>query len=318
MIYDRERLVVQAGKPFEVQFENTDTMPHNFVVVEPGALEEVGELAEKTATQPGAIERGYVPPSGKVLLKSRLVQPRQAQRLAWTAPARPGVYPYVCTYPGHWRRMHGALYVVADLEAYQAGPEEYLKRHPVAVADELLKFNRPRKEWRLDDLAPFVQPLSGRSFANGKTMFTVAACVSCHKFGGQGGQEYGPDLTKLDPKWTNKDVLQHLLEPSLKIDDKYRTWTFELSSGKSVTGMILEETPSEVKVIENPLLAGSKPVVVKKGEIDARSKSPNSLMPKGLLDKLTREEILDLLAYVVSGADPKHKAFQAGHDHHGH
>ncbi len=318
MIYDQERLVVQAGKPFEILFENTDTMPHNLVFITPGSLEEIGELAERTATQPGAIERGYVPQSSKVLLASKLIQPRQSQRLAWTAPTKPGVYPYVCTYPGHWRRMHGALYVVADLEAFQANPEEYLQKNPLVIADELLKFNRPRKEWKLEELESFVQTLSGRSFANGKSMFTVGTCISCHKFGGA-GQEYGPDLTKMDPKWGNKEILQHILEPSLKIDDKYRTWTLQLSSGKSITGMILEETPTEIKLIENPLAVGSKPLVIAKSDIDAREKSPNSLMPKGLLDKLTREEILDLLAYVVSRADPRHKVFQGGHDHdHGH
>ena len=42
-------------------------------------------------------------------------------------------------------------------------------------------------------------------------------------------------------------------------------------------------------------------------------------MPKGLLDKLTREEVLDLLAYVIAGGNPKHKSFQGGgHEHHGH
>ncbi len=320
MIYDKERLVVQAGKPFEVQFENTDTMPHNLVFIEPGSLEEVGDLAEKTATQPGAIARGYVPPSPKVLRASRLVQPRQSERLRWVAPAKPGVYPYVCTYPGHWRRMHGALYVVADLEAYQADPEVYLAKNPLPIADALLKFNRPRKEWKLEELAPAVKALSGRSYANGRQMFTVGACISCHRFGGA-GQEYGPDLTKLDPKWTALDVVEHILEPSKKIDDKYVTWTFELASGKSVSGMILKETAAEVELIENPLAQGSKPVVLKKSDIDKREKSPNSLMPKGLLDKMTLDEVLDLVAYVVSGADPKHKVFQGGghdHGHHGH
>ncbi|MFO0880913.1 MAG: PVC-type heme-binding CxxCH protein [Gemmataceae bacterium] len=318
MIYDKERLVVQAGKPFEIFFENTDTMPHNFVIIQPGSLEEIGDLAEKTATQPGAIARGYVPVSPKIMLKSTLVQPRQSERLSWTAPKQPGVYPYVCTYPGHWRRMHGALYVVADLEAYQAAPEEYLQKNPLPIADPLLKFNRPRKEWKLEELISGLEPLQGRNHSNGRTMFTVATCVSCHKFAGQ-GQEYGPDLTKLDPKWTAKDVLQHIIDPSLKIDDKYRTWTFELSTGKSLTGMILEENANEVKLIENPLVAGAKPVIIKKATVDARNKSPNSLMPKGLVDKLTREEIHDLVAYIVSGGNPKHKVFQGGHDHgHGH
>jgi putative heme-binding domain-containing protein len=250
--------------------------------------------------------------SDKVILSSKLLQPRQTQRLSFKAPAKAGVYPYVCTYPGHWRRMHGAMYVVADLEAYQADPEGYLKKNPLKIEDTLLKFNRPRKEWKYDDLAPLVKTLEGRSFGNGKQMFTVASCISCHKFGGA-GNEFGPDLTKLDPKWGYGDVLKHILEPSLKIDDKYRTWQFELNSGKNVTGMILKETKTEVQVIENPL-ASTKATTIKVKDIAQRTKSPTSMMPKGALDKLTKEEILDLLAYVVSGANPKHKVFK-GHGH---
>jgi putative heme-binding domain-containing protein len=317
MLYDRERLVVQAGKPFEVAFENTDTMPHNLVFIQPGSLEEVGDLAEKTGIQPDAMQRQYVPASKKVLKASRLIQPRQSDRIAWTAPARPGVYPYVCTFPGHWRRMHGALYVVADLEAYQADPEGYLKKHPLPIADELLKYNRPRKEWKLDELAPAAKALAGRSFANGKQLFTVATCVSCHKLQGA-GQEFGPDLAKLDPKTfpNATEVLRHILEPSLKIDDKYRNWTFELDNGTVKTGMILKETAYVVEVIENPLAAAT-PIKIRKARIEKRTKSDSSPMPKGLLDKLTREEILDLLAYVVSGGNPKHKVFQGGgHEHH--
>ena len=112
MLYDKERLAVQAGKPVEFLFENNDLMPHNFVITQPGALEEVGTLAESTATDPAAAQRQFVPPSKKILLASRLLQPRNSQRLPFTAPKQPGVYPYVCTYPGHWRRMCGALYVV--------------------------------------------------------------------------------------------------------------------------------------------------------------------------------------------------------------
>jgi putative heme-binding domain-containing protein len=308
---------VQAGKPFEILFENTDTMPHNLVFIEPGSLEEVGDLAEKTGNAPDAMKREYVPASKKVLKASKLLQPRQSERIAWSAPAKAGVYPYVCTYPGHFRRMNGALYVVDDLEAYQADPEGYLAKHPLKIADELLKFNRPRKEWKFEELEPGVKALAGRSFATGKQMFTVAACVSCHKFGGQ-GVEFGPDLTKLDPKWKTEDVVKHILEPSQKIDDRYRNYTFEMDNGKSVTGMILKETKEQVEVIENPLAKDAKPTILKVARIEKRTKSEVSPMPKGALDKLTREEVLDLIAYVVSGADAKHKAFGAhdhGHDH---
>ena len=312
MLFDRERLVVQAGKPVEILFENTDLMPHNFVIIQPGSLVEIGELAEKTATDPRSAARQYVPPSPKVILGSRLLQPRNSQKLDFTAPAKPGVYPYVCTYPGHWRRMHGALYVVASLEDYQANPEAYLAKNPPLIKDELLKFNRPRTEWKNEELAPALAMLHDRNFASGKQLFTVASCASCHKFGGQ-GQEFGPDLAKLDPKWKNADVLKHVLEPSLKIDDKYRTWTLRLNSGKVATGIILSEKDGTIELIENPLVAG-KPRRIKSANVAAREASKASMMPKGLLDKLTREEVLDLMAYVLSKGDPKSRMF-GGHMH---
>jgi putative heme-binding domain-containing protein len=313
MLFDKERLVVQAGKPVEVFFENNDLMPHNFVLVQPGALEAVGLLAEATATQPGAAERHYVPASDKIIRASRLLPPRDAQRLSFTAPARPGVYPYVCTYPGHWRRMYGALYVVADLDEYEADAEGYLAKHPLPAGDELLKYNRPRKEWKFEELAAAVEPLQGRSFSNGKQLFQVANCVACHKLNGT-GFEFGPDLTKLDPKLKPADVLRDVLDPSSKINDKYYAYVIETQDGKAITGLILEETADAVKVVENPL-AKTPPVVLKKSDIADRKKSPTSIMPKGLLDKLTREEVLDLLAYVIARGDPHHAVYQGGHGH---
>jgi putative heme-binding domain-containing protein len=233
----------------------------------------------------------------------------------------PGIYPYVCTYPGHWRRMHGALYVVADLDSYLENPEAYIAKNPLTVKDELLKFNRPRTEWKLEELADAVKEMEakgGRSFATGKQMFTVATCVACHKFGGQ-GSEFGPDLTKLDAKvFTNSlAVTEHLLEPAKRIDDKYAMYRIELDSEKILTAMLVEEKDGIVKVIENPL-ASTKPLELKRKEIVSQTKLTTSIMPKGLLDKLTKDEILDLLAYVWSKAEPQNKLFQGGHDHGGH
>ncbi len=319
MSFDKEILVVKAGKPVEFLFENTDLMPHNLAIVVPGALEEIGEVAEKTAQQPDAQARGFIPRSSKVLLASRLLQPRETEKLSWVAPKQPGVYPYVCTYPGHYRRMHGALYVVDDLDAYQANPEAYLAKNPLPIKDALLKDRRPRTEWKYDDLVSTVEQLkSGRSYGNGKQMFQVASCVSCHKLEGV-GNEFGPDFLKLDPKVARPtEFLRHVLEPSLKIDDKYQQWIFETKAGKTITGMILEESGDSVKIIENPL-AKAEPRVLKKADIETRTKSPVSLMPKGLLDKLSRDEILDLVAYILAKGDRKSLLFQGdAHEHHGH
>jgi putative heme-binding domain-containing protein len=307
-------MAVRAGKPVEVVFVNNDLMPHNFALTRPGSLQDVGQLSEASATERGALDRGYIPKTDKVLVSSRLLQPRDSQTLRFTAPAQPGVYPYVCTYPGHWRRMFGALYVVADLDDYLSDPESYLARHPLPVLDDLLKSNRPRKEWTFDELAVAVGPsLSGRTFSTGKQMFLAANCVTCHKLNGV-GEAIGPDLAKLDPPQSPVDILKNVLNPSEKINEKYQTYLFETQSGRVVTGLVLEEKGETIKVIENPL-AKSEPVILKKTEIAERVKSPNSLMPKGLLDKLTREELLDLIAYVAARGDRDSPLFHGGHDH---
>jgi putative heme-binding domain-containing protein len=313
MLFDPERIAVQAGKPVEIRFENTDAMPHNLVIVQPGSLEEIGAASEATATAPDAMRRNYVPASPHLIFASRLLQPREVQHLQFTAPAKPGIYPYVCTYPGHWRRMYGALYVVADLDEYLAEPDSYVTTQALAPLDPMLKSIRARTEWRMDDLGPAVESLSpGRSFANGKRMFEVATCVACHKMNSVGA-EFGPDLTKLDPKNQKPiEVLRDILDPSFRIHEKYQTAVFGLHSGKVITGVVLDETPEAVRLIENPLVK-AEPVTLRKTEIAEQTKSPASVMPKGLLDKLSREEILDLLAYIVAGGDPKHPLFRSGH-----
>jgi putative heme-binding domain-containing protein len=216
--------------------------------------------------------------------------------------------------------MYGALYVVADLDEYEANPEAYLAANPLPIKDALLKDRRPRTEWKYEELAPALAELSqGRSHAGGKQMFTVAACVACHKLENVGNQ-FGPELTQLDPKWQPADVLKEMLDPSAKINEKFQTSAFLLDSGQTITGLVVEESPTAYKVIENPL-AKAVPIEVKKGEIVNQKKSPISLMPKGLLDKLTREEILDLVAYVVAKGDknsPIYAGGAAGHSHGGH
>ena len=315
MIFDKERLVVQAGKPVEFVFTNTDHMPHNFAIVQPGGLEEVGLLAEATARDKDAAARQYIPKSDKVMLASNLLQPGETQALSFEAPTKPGIYPYVCTYPGHWRRMFGALYVVADLKQYLANPADYLAKNELPLRDELLKYTERNTDWKYDDLIALVKTLDDssvratREFEVGKSLFAFASCVACHKMNGQ-GREFGPDLTKLDAK---KQSLQHLLEslvdPSKQIDKKYQAYAFRMDDGKVYTGLVVKETPKTIEIAVDPV-ANAKPTVLQKDEIEAQKKSDVSTMPKGLLSKLSEEEILDLLAYVYSKGNQKHPLFK--------
>lgn len=310
MAYDKEVLVARAGKPVEIILENSDLMPHNFVVLQPGSLEEIGLLSEAQAQDPNFAKAGYVPNSAKVIARSTLVPPRETTRISVNVPNQPGVYPYVCTYPGHWRRMYGALYVVADLEAYQANPEAYLASAKIEPVDAQLKDRRPRTEWKLEDLAEAVAALpktGGRNWAAGKEAFKIGSCIACHRLDGVGA-EFGPDLAKLDPTYKEVDVLRHILNPSEKIVEKYQTYTFEMKSGKTLTGVILNENSDVIKVIENPLLK-AEPLELQVRDLEEKTKLPTSMMPRGLLDKLTRDEVLDLIAYLIARGDQKHPVF---------
>jgi hypothetical protein len=88
-----------------------------------------------------------------------------------------------------------------------------------------------------------------------------------------------------------------------------------LDNGKVVTGLAVTEDKDSISLIENPL-SSVTPTIVKKAQIEMREKSKVSLMPKGLLDKLTKDEILDLLAYVYAKGDRGHGMFKK--NSHGH
>jgi glucose/arabinose dehydrogenase/azurin/lysophospholipase L1-like esterase len=124
MRYDTPRLVVEAGKPFEVIFENPDTMPHNFVIIKPGTREKVGMAA--ATMKPDDLDkkgRAFIPKTSDILDATKLVEPETKETLKFTAPQEEGDYEYVCTFPGHFMVMWGKLAVVKDVDAYlQANP----------------------------------------------------------------------------------------------------------------------------------------------------------------------------------------------------
>jgi glucose/arabinose dehydrogenase/azurin len=111
MQFAPRELRAKASQPVRIVFENPDSMPHNFVLVVPGADEEIGLLADQMASDPSGLAKHFVPASPKVLQATPLVNPNARAELVFTAPTQPGRYPYLCTFPGHWRIMRGVLIV---------------------------------------------------------------------------------------------------------------------------------------------------------------------------------------------------------------
>jgi azurin len=111
MQYDLKSFTVSAGKTVEIVFENPDAMQHNLVIGKPKSLEKIGKAADKMITDPNGATNNYVPEMPEILFATSLVNPDQTVRLRFTAPAKPGDYPYICTFPGHWRLMNGVMTV---------------------------------------------------------------------------------------------------------------------------------------------------------------------------------------------------------------
>ena len=127
MRYDTPRLVVPVDRPFEIIFENPDIMPHNLVVVQPGAREKVGTAAMTLA--PDFLDRSgraWVPESADIVAATKLVEAGSSESLRIRAIPAEGVYEFICTFPGHWVMMYGQLVVTRDVDAY-------LKANPVPV-----------------------------------------------------------------------------------------------------------------------------------------------------------------------------------------
>lgn len=102
---------VAPGSKVRIVFSNPDVMMHNWVLLAPGSVDEVGALADQLAAQPDGITQGYIPASDKVLHATKVLGPNAKEELVFDAPKQPGEYPYICTFPGHWRVMKGVMIV---------------------------------------------------------------------------------------------------------------------------------------------------------------------------------------------------------------
>ncbi|TLV00861.1 PVC-type heme-binding CxxCH protein [Dyadobacter luticola] len=112
MQYDKKLITVKAGQKAVINLENPDGMQHNLLIIKPGTLQTVGKAADEMLRDPKAAEKQYVPKIPEVLYSTRLVNSGETITLEFTVPSEPGDYPYVCTFPGHWRGMNGILRVV--------------------------------------------------------------------------------------------------------------------------------------------------------------------------------------------------------------
>jgi putative heme-binding domain-containing protein len=167
------------------------------------------------------------------------------------------------------------------------------------------------KAWQMADLTGSLeQAAKGRNFRRGREAYLAAQCAACHKIGSDPATisgDVGPDLTAVASRFTRRDILESIIEPSKVISEQYMNTAVRLKNGDTVVGRVLEDTPD--KLVLSPDQRKPEKVTVNKKDIDRRVPSQLSPMPSDLVNVLTKDEILDLLAYIESGGKRDHPAF---------
>jgi putative heme-binding domain-containing protein len=168
----------------------------------------------------------------------------------------------------------------------------------------------PGKDWEVDTaLAILNDGLSNRNFERGKAMFNACLCSSCHNMRGEGGT-VGPDLTQLGTRFSYKDMLVAIIEPSKTISDQYAATVFYLKDGSSVVGRVMNQDADKYYISQNPFAPQTLREIPKKDVVRTRL-SETSIMLPGLINQLNAEELKDLLAYLKSGGNPQDTIFSS-------
>src|SRR5215475_2670767 len=181
---------------------------------------------------------------------------------------------------------------------------------PIPVSPVIGKPRPFVKEWKLDELTPIVEKglKAKRDFDRGRTLFGQAQCFACHRYDNEGGAQ-GPDLTGISGRFNVRDLLESIIEPSKEVSDQYAAVVITTTDGKVVTGRIANTHGDTLHVMTDMLNPG-KLTNVNRTKVESMETSKVSMMPEGLLDTLKEDEILDLLAFLLSRGDRKDAMFK--------
>ena len=169
--------------------------------------------------------------------------------------------------------------------------------------------NGPPVVWTTDKaLSLFNTDLNRRDYQNGKRMFAAGRCVACHRFEGSGGYS-GPDLGSVGKRYSIRDILVSICEPSHSISEQYQASKVELRNGDTLYGRIIFQNENDLALASNPYDFG-KIRRTPNDQVKKIEASQVSLMPPGTIFGMNQEELMDLIAYLLSGGDRRHRVFK--------
>ncbi|MCY2932955.1 MAG: c-type cytochrome [Planctomycetota bacterium] len=266
----------------------------------------VAERSMKLATLAGSQEESY----------DYIFRLRSLEK-TWTPESRKAYFEWFNTVGVKYRGGHSFSRFIANTKTEALAKltdAEKLALKPVldAAPKNTDPADIPRafvKKWTTDELLPLVDSgLIERNFVRGKSLFGATQCFKCHIFDNSGGI-VGPNLTGVGRRFSNKDLVENIIDPSRVISDQYAATIFSLKDGRVITGRIANLGGETISVMTNMLDPGSL-TGINANAIEETITSKASMMPNGLLDTLSIEEALDLIAYLKSGGNPNDPMFK--------
>ena len=181
-------------------------------------------------------------------------------------------------------------------------------KSPAEVMAEAMAGRTFVKNWELDELSKVSSNgLKHRNFEVGRKMFAAGGCYACHRFGNQGGMN-GPDLTGSGGRYSPHDLLEQIMYPSKEINEQFVPTFVTLKNGETLSGVVVNLNGDRV-TLNTDLYNPNQRTSVQRKEVKSMGPSTVSPMPPGLLNMMEKEEIMDLLAYILSGGDTNHRFF---------
>ena len=157
----------------------------------------------------------------------------------------------------------------------------------------------PGRDWQLGDAEVLLGGLASADRARGHELFHAVGCARCHYFAGEGGN-HGPDLTSLGNKFTGRDVLEAILQPSAVISDQYRGQVLTRQDGSTLFGFVQRTFHGDVEVYAvMPATATADLVRVPVAEVKRVEPAPLSPIPSDLVDGVSADELRALLAFLL-------------------
>jgi hypothetical protein len=168
---------------------------------------------------------------------------------------------------------------------------------------------RTPTQWTLEELSDAAKTgLKARDFDSGRKLFGAAACFACHRFGNEGGMT-GPDLTGAGGRYSAHDLLDQIINPSKEINEQFAPVIVTKVNGETIAGVVCNLNGENV-MLNTDLADPNQQVEINRKQIKSIEPSKVSPMPPMLLSMLKKEEILDLLAYILSGGDKANAMFK--------